>query len=386
MNSLLYIANVRLPTEKAHGIQIVKTCEALASSGIKVVLLVPNRKNFLKDDIFDFYKLSKNFTIQKVPCIDLMSIPFLKKFTFWLESFTFYLSVNKYIAKNKFYAYYTRDFLLAFFLSKKLSNFFYEVHSLPAKLSKKYTEVWKRVKGIVVISNGIKNDLVSFGVPERKIIIARDAVDLDKFKINETQLESRDKLKVDDHEKIVLYAGHLYEWKGADVVAQAAKYLTEVQIYLVGGTEEDVKKFKNKYSFKNLHIVGHVSHDTIPRWLNAADILVLPNSAKEKISSHYTSPMKLFEYMTAKRPILASDLPSLKEILDTDTAVFFRADSVVSFVAEIKKMLIDCKMPQIADNANKKVQEFSWNKRAKQIMNFIFVIVCCASDPKPKDV
>lgn len=372
MKSLLYIANVRLPTEKAHGIQIMKTCEALSSLGIKVELLVPDRKNFIKDDIFDFYKIPKNFTIKKLPCLDFINFPFLKKLTFWLESFTFYLSVKKYTVKNKFDAYYTRDLLLAFFLSKKIKDVFYEVHSLPQKPDSKYIQAWKQVRGLLVISEGIKKDLLNFGVPQDKIMIARDAVDLEKFKILETQLESRDRLHLDDHEKIVLYTGHLYEWKGADLVAQAAKYLTEVQIYLVGGTKEDVENFKKKYKFENLHIVGFVPHDEIPRWLSAADILVLPNSAKEKISKNYTSPMKLFEYMTAKKPILASNLPSLKEVLDENTAVFFPADSVVSFVAQIKKMLIDERMPEIANNAYNKVQEFSWKKRAENIIKFIF--------------
>lgn len=372
MKSLLYIANVRLPTEKAHGLQIMKTCEALANKDVKVNLVIPKRINHLEDDSFDFYNVARNFTIEKLNCVDFIKFPFFKKLTFWLESFSFYLSVKKYIAENKFDVYYTRDLLPAFFLSKKINNVFYEVHSLPSEPDKKYLETWQRVKGLIVISEGIKKDLLGFGVPKEKIIVVRDAVDLEKFKISETQLESRDKLHLDDHEKIVLYAGHLYEWKGSDLVAQAAKYLTEVQIYLVGGTQEDVQKFKNKYKFANLHVVGFVPHEEIPRWLNAADILVLPNSAKEKISSHYTSPMKLFEYMTAKRPILSSNLPSLKELLDEKTAVFFSADSVVSFVVEIKKMLIDEKIADIAINAYNKVQEFSWKKRADTIIDFIF--------------
>ena len=116
--SFLYIANVRLPTEKAHGLQIVKTCEALADTGVKLKLLAPNRKNFIKGDPFNFYNIRDNFTIEKLFCIDFLSFPVFKKFSFWLESLTFYLSVKKYISKNKFGVYYTRDFLLAYFLSK----------------------------------------------------------------------------------------------------------------------------------------------------------------------------------------------------------------------------------------------------------------------------
>ena len=370
--SFLYIANVRLPTEKAHGLQIVKTCEALADTGVKLKLLAPNRKNFIKEDPFNFYSIRDNFTIEKLFCIDFLSFPVLKKFSFWLESLTFYLSVKKYISKNKFGVYYTRDFLLAYFLSKINKNIFYEIHSLPSNPSIKYKKTWKKVKGLVVISQGLKRDLIKNGVEENKISVITDAVDIKNFQINQTKEQSRQKLHLHQPDKIILYTGHLYDWKGANLLAAAAKYLAETEIYLVGGTKEDVAKFQKKYQFKNLHIVGWQNHRSMPDWLNAADILVLPNSAKSKISSDYTSPLKLFEYMAAKRPILAANLPSMREILDEKSALFFHPDSVVSLVDGIKTILSDDNLQRfLAQNAYGNVGEFSWDNRARRIINFV---------------
>ena len=368
--SFLYIANVRLPTEKAHGLQIVKTCEALADTGVKLKLLAPNRKNFIKEDPFNFYSIRDNFTIEKLFCIDFLSFPVFKKFSFWLESLTFYLSVKKYISKNKFDVYYARDFLLAYFLSKINKNIFYEIHSLPSNPSIKYKKTLKKVKGLVVISQGLKRDLINNGVEENKISVITDAVDIKNFQINRTKEQSRQKLHLHQPDKIILYTGHLYDWKGANLLAAAAKYLAEAEIYLVGGTKEDVAKFQKKYQFKNLHIVGWQNHRSMPDWLNAADILVLPNSAKSKISSDYTSPLKLFEYMAAKRPILAADLPSVREILDEKNALFFHPDSVVSLVDGIKTIFSDDNLQRfLAQNAHSKAGEFSWNKRAEKILN-----------------
>ena len=61
----------------------------------------------------------------------------------------------------------------------------------------------------------------------------------------------------------------------------------------------------------------------VSKYTEIADVLVLPNSAKDKMNL-YTSPIKMFEYMASKRPIVASSLPSIKEILsDQDNAILF---------------------------------------------------------------
>ena len=194
MKSLLYIANVRLPTEKAHGLQIMKTCEALANKNAQVKLAVPRRLNHLKDDPFDFYNVSHNFSVEKLGCLDFISLPFFKKFTFWLESFTFFLAVKKILKNNNFDAYYTRDLIFALWLSKSFKKVFYEIHSLPEFPDEKYKTAWNNSAGLVVISEGIKTDLIKYGVDEKKIILVRDAAELDKFKIAESKDESREKL------------------------------------------------------------------------------------------------------------------------------------------------------------------------------------------------
>ncbi len=69
---LIYVANIRLPTEKAYGVQIMKTCEAIARLGIDVRLIIPTRKSiaFAGVNPFEHYGVEKNFTIQRIPTID----------------------------------------------------------------------------------------------------------------------------------------------------------------------------------------------------------------------------------------------------------------------------------------------------------------------------
>ena len=108
----------------------------------------------------------------------------------------------------------------------------------------------------------------------------------------------------------------------------------------------------------------------VPKYLAASDVLVLPNS--EKGLSEFTSPLKLFEYMAAKRPIVASDLPSLREILSESNAVMVRPDDPAALAEGIQKVLEDEELAKkLAGNAYIDVQQYSWDKRAMRILEFV---------------
>ena len=82
--------------------------------------------------------------------------------------------------------------------------------------------------------------------------------------------------------------------------------------------------------------------------------------------------MKLFEYMASGVPIVASDLPSLREVLDESSCYLCKPDNPESLAKTIKEALIDQNMAQNkAKNALAKVREYTWSKRAEMISLFI---------------
>jgi glycosyltransferase involved in cell wall biosynthesis len=98
---------------------------------------------------------------------------------------------------------------------------------------------------------------------------------------------------------------------------------------------------------------------------------VLPNKKGNIVSEKYTSPMKLFEYMASGIPIVASDLPSLKEILDDSNAVFAVPNDPRSFAENIKRVLNDIMLAQrISSKAKQDVLKYSWRERASSIHSF----------------
>ena len=366
-----------MPTEKAHGIQIAKMREALAEQGVVVELVVPNRLNPIKDDIFDYYGIKKNFILSKLPCIDLISCAvWLGPLAYWTEALSFAWSVKKYL-KHHSDLIYTRELSNVAFLGSG-NKIVFEAHNLPKKPNLFYRHWLKKVERLVVITQGLKDDFVFLGFPAERILVAPDAVDLKMFNIGNSQIDCRKRLNLSANwrnKKIILYTGHLYDWKGADTLLYAAKLLPESVVVFVGGTDADVDNFRNKAQsnqVENVLIVGHRPVGEIPIYLCAADVLVLPNSAKQTISSRYTSPLKLFEYMASRRPIVASDLPSLREILTEETAIFFEPDNQQSLSEGIKFALNDPVVAaQKAEQAYLKAQNYTWEKRAQNILKFI---------------
>ena len=76
--------------------------------------------------------------------------------------------------------------------------------------------------------------------------------------------------------------------------------------------------------------------------------------------------------MASKRPIVASDLPSIREILNEENAVLVEPNNPEALAEGIKKILQN---PELADKISKQafrdVQNYTWQKRAQKILGFI---------------
>jgi glycosyltransferase involved in cell wall biosynthesis len=269
---------------------------------------------------------------------------------------------------------YTRDYLGAIFATVGF-KVIYECHYLPERGSKLFWYLAKLAEKQVVISEDLKKAFARAGVEEKDILVAPDGVDLAKFDIELSKEKARQKLNLPLNKNIIVYTGHLYSWKGADILAQAAGQLDNTIAYFIGGISSDIESFKEKYADLikegKIQVVGHKPQKEIPVWLKAADALVLPNTGKEKISKYYTSPLKLFEYMASQRPIIASRLPSLTTVLNDSNCVFFRPDDANDLVKKINQVLADAMLSKrISDRAYQEVGEYSWERRAEKILEF----------------
>ncbi|MEX0935060.1 MAG: glycosyltransferase [Candidatus Paceibacterota bacterium] len=342
---IYYIANVRLPTEKAHGIQIMKTCEALVDLGNDVELVVTDRYTPIEENAFDYYDARKNFRLLKLRCLDVVDFGWLG---FWITTVSFMARVTRY-SLFKTGIFYTRDEFVAFCLKLIGKKVVWEAHMGQRNI---FVRFLIRMKiPVVVISQGLKDLYLSMGMDEDKIMIAHDGVDLEKFNIKSSKFDARAKLNLDKNQKFVVYTGSDQPGKGVDILEKAQNFLPE-GIRVI--------------------IVSNKPHQEIPLYLQAADILVLPNSSKNEMSRLFTSPMKLFEYMASGVPIIASRVPSLQEVLTEKTALFFEPDDPKGIVTAVHDTLSDpASAFSRAKQAQVEVVQYTWKKRAEIILTVL---------------
>lgn len=356
----MYLANVRFPTEKAHGVQIAKMCEAFADAGHDVELVVTNRPTSISEDAYSYYSVRKNFSIIRVPVPDIVS---WGGAGFFLESFWFAVQAAKLVRKRGPDVIYSRDEVPLSFLSSV--PYVWETHTGSWNVFSRH--VAARARHIVSISQGLKEFYVARGVSVHRILVAHDGIDLEPFARAEPKVEARRRLGLPLDKAIALYVGRLDGWKGVQTLFQAAELVQGVCVGVIGGSREEVSRLQAQYPA--VHFLGERPYRELSDNLSAADVLILPNTGKSVISTHYTSPLKLFAYMASDRPIIASDLPSIREVLDDASAYFVRADEPEALAKGILTALTDSQATNKSRKAMLLVNSYSWRARAKRVIS-----------------
>jgi len=373
MIKLRYISNARMPTEKAHGIQIVSMARAFAEAGVEVELVIPQRRNSISKDIFSYYGIPSTFSVRKLPAIDFCVGGFFGFFSFILLQWSFARQALADARKNPAQIYYVRDELVFRTLTQGGIPCVYEAHTIPKRFTL-YQEAFLRARKIVAISQGLADAFVSLGIPKEHIIVAPDGVRLDDFAVLPNREQERIKLNIPEEECVVLYTGQLYPWKGVDVLIEAFQegMPMSTRLLVVGGGAGRLEELKVKAGDAPIVFVGQVPHKDIARYLSISDIVVIPNSGKERISSTYTSPLKLFEALAAGKAIVASDLPSLREILSEETAVLVPPDSPLALREALLKVVTDKTLQaRLAEAGKRHSLRYDWTARAKLILSSV---------------
>jgi glycosyltransferase involved in cell wall biosynthesis len=369
---IIYPAFVRLPTPRAHGLQIMKMCESFSRTGASVRLVAPSKYPTSNDerDPFKYYNVRHIFSVVRIFGLDFLGYStHWSKLSYWVDFSSFLISLA-FVRVSPGEIVYVRDPLL-FLPFRKRQYLVAEIHDIPLRATLFY-RMLRKASRIIVLTSYLKEDLVARGFKASQIIVAPDGVDLRDFENMPSKVDARKELNLSKGKKIVLYTGHLYEWKGADILARVAALIPGAQFIFVGGIGAELDAFRNSYAnASNITIISMQPHSRIPTFLAAADLLVLPNSGKERISARYTSPLKLFEYMAAGRTIVASDLPSIREVLDEKMAFFANPDDEQSLASVIRIALQQSDTGTHAQNSRNEVRQYTWDRRAARIREAI---------------
>jgi len=380
---IAYFADVRFPLERANGIQTMETCYALAGRGHAVDLIVRPDTQSPGRDPFVFYGLAPDarLRIERAPVAGPSAARRLGYLAFALGRSADRARADLLITRDLGVA----SALLA--LPRTLRPpVVYESHgyapdvaaALPElvatatrpttrklqRLARREANVWQHADGYVTITSALRAELERrFGVRSR-IAVVPDGVRSNRPAKATSGTSSR----------VVAYAGHLYAWKGVDVLLESLARMPNVRGLIVGGhaAEPDLARTRSLADRLGLReritFTGLVDPSRVPDLLSQADILVLPNTASA-ISTRFTSPLKLFEYMAAGRPIVASDLPSIREILrDGENALLVPPGNADALAAAIERLLSDAVLAStLARTALAEAPSYSWERRAERL-------------------
>jgi glycosyltransferase involved in cell wall biosynthesis len=369
---LCYLLHARYPSEKAQALYAAQHCSSFALLGLTVTIVAPRRLDRERVTHQQFYALADKVQVAYVATLDVFSMPIFKKIAFTISntiySITALVWLLRSVPRSSFVC--SNEVMPLLLASLFFKNCIFEVHDYPETYKSVYAYLFKKCAYVLSTNTWKKEKLHSdFGIPYEKIITETNGVNVEDFSNTLSKVEARKCLEIDQGVKVVVYTGYLYGWKGAGVLAEASKHLPGVAIYFVGGTDLDIVQFRKEYALcKNIYIVGRRPHGTMHVWHKAADVLIIPNTAKERISKYYTSPMKMFEYALSRTPIVAADLPSIRAFLNEDNCYFAQPDNPRSFADVIERALLDKDASIKTENAYTAALQHSWSARASRIL------------------
>ena len=391
---ILYLADIRFPLERANGIQSMETCHALAARRHEVSLVVRPDSQTPPRDPFAFYGLPRTpgFHIEVVPVTGPATSRRAGYLTF---------ALGRAAGRARQDLIFTRDLGLASLLlrlPKRLrAPIVYEAHGIaadvaaalpglltgappasPAKLqrlARREARVWHGADGYVTITAGLERELEKrFGVRRGRRAVVADGVRIEGAEDRSQDLTRRAQRAESAEAFTIGYAGHLYPWKGVDLVVEAVAALKDARGLIVGGhpKEADLERLQAFAAqldcATRITFTGAVPPAEVAARLRGCDVLVLPNPASA-ISSEFTSPLKLFEYMASGRPIVASDLPSIREVLRHEqNALLVAPGDPQALVAGLERIRKEAALAgSLARQAREDVREFTWARRAEKL-------------------
>ncbi len=368
---IVCIAASFIPSNTANSIQVVKVSQALAALGHEVHLLVPGEEASDWEELKDHYGLSEVFEIRWIQ----------ENLTFRRYDFA-YKAVReaRRLAPELVYTWVLQAGVLALW---RMLPVVLELHDrvtgrMGPWLFKRF---WasKVTKRVLTNTSALRQIIISeFDLQDflGQITVAPNGVDLERYQDLPSPSEARKALGLPEG-FTAGYTGHFYAGRGMDLMFKLAQGLPEVQFLWVGGDPQDVSLWKNRAETKgvnNLTLTGFVDNARLPLFQAAADVLLMPYETQIAgsgggDSAEIASPMKMFEYLAAGRPIVSSDLRVIYEVLDESTTLFCPPGDFAAWKSVLQMLQGDpSRRGKFGQAARKTAGRYTWRKRAEKAL------------------
>lgn len=317
-----------LPSASANSIQTVRMCETIAALGHEVTLLVldfhgssvPARDWRSYYDVREPVRLVR-LRLPRVRGVEALALRLLTLWAKWRKPdlvFTRYLEFAAAAAQAGLPTVW-------------------EAHLPPNPGSERALRSLATLQRasafrlLVVISSALGRFFArEYGVPQQRIHVAPSGAPdrgAEQGGGCPIELPANERLRIG-------YAGHLYPGRGMELVEALAGIRECYDFHVVGGTDADIASWRARLAGAgNVHIHGRLLPGEVAAFLDHMDVLIAPYQPVVHIagsggqdSARWMSPLKVFEYMRAAKPIIASDLPAIREVLSERNARLCQAD------------------------------------------------------------
>jgi glycosyltransferase involved in cell wall biosynthesis len=236
-----------------------------------------------------------------------------------------------------------------------------------ARLDRREGRVWRAAAGIVTTTAGIRDSLLERHGPRGPVRVIPNGCDVPA---------ARDFPGLADADPPrILYAGQLYPWKGVDVLVDAVARVPQARLVILGGLpgERDDERIRARIRERGLEhrseLLGTVPQAEVAAELARASVVAVP-FLRSLMTERHTSPLKAFEAMAAGRPIVASDLPSSRELLeDGRDALLVPPGDAAALAAALRRVLEEPGLAErLARGAWERAPRYSWDARARALL------------------
>jgi glycosyltransferase involved in cell wall biosynthesis len=380
LDHLIYVSSGNIPSIAANAMAQVKQATAFAQLLSRVELLIPatwrDVLGLRRFDFITFYGLSTPPPITQLPIYPWLHYPL--RSGYGIRRF-FNRAAAIYTRWRRPQIAYTRSLPAARLLTSYRVPTVFECHD-PAPLGFRTTfeehPLFRHyLAGVVTTLPKLTGSYVDVGISAERVLAAYGAVDVQQYAAAPDRDTARQQLGLPLDAPLAVYAGHLYPHRGIEDIFTLARRNPGVNFLLVGGWPVDVEQREAECAalgLQNVQLAGFKPQQDLPRYIAAADVCLMPFS-RHLPNANWAIPTKMYEYMAAGRPIIATDLPFVQGFLQHEkNALLVEPDNPDALDVACKRLLSDNNLAvNLAAQARQDVQPYSWEKRARRIIAWL---------------
>jgi glycosyltransferase involved in cell wall biosynthesis len=368
---LAYLSNSKIPSREANSIHVMKMCQALTQLGHAVTLLAPDVRSGVETgvaDIYAFYGVAPTFDVAKLPWRPI-------KGRGWIYGF----EAGRLASRLDLDAAFGRSLHACAVAARSGVPTLWDAHMLTfsRRLTERALFNWMigapAFKGMMTNCNALRSAvLAEFPELEGRIVAAHNGADDLSVGLEAANLEST------DGRPQVGYIGQLYPGKGFEIVRALAARASWADFHVIGGEQATVDRLRADRELpRNIRLHGFVPPSQAERFNLAFDVLLAPYQSEVQVAgggetAAWMSPLKVFGYMAAGKPILCSDLPVLREVIEDHRNGILVPPQDAEAWSIALKTLMDQPGTRERLGSNARIdflQRHTWRQRARRVID-----------------